>query len=321
MAKKTLFLHIGLQKTGSSSLQMALMKPDGALVGAGIDYIPSAIAPRNAHHNAAWQAAAHRRYDEGKPGIKELVKAGLSSGSERLFVSSEDFSLLSHDDVKNLSGQLSDFDCQIILCLRNQLEWTESFYAQACKRRPIDDVEAFSTHLISTKRTSFGDIHNRWSSAFGANNVHAIVYENHEDVAEAVASILGIRLDQTTPRRNESLNEIFVQTSQRVLRAAESGSGPFSRKASAADLDAISSAMLRFGRAVPEFSGTPVFFAPKDAQAYLNRFTKANQALAKITPLPGQYFSASQDRRAPLPASDADFERMIGGLALARAIF
>lgn len=313
---KTLYLHIGLQKTGTSSIQMHLMAPQGPLEQAGIDFLPAAIAPRNAHHNAALEMSRNRRHDPALPGMEALLAAAQASPQERLFVSSEDFSLLALPDIEDLGRRLAPFSVQVILCLRNQLDWSESLFAQAGKRNDPGTFAEFSDRLMADGKLDFLTLVQNWAGVFGQDRLWVMIYENHPDISTEMARLLGVALKPGRARKNQSLNERFVAASQAVIDLCRSGAlarGNLRVPAEKALL--VSARALAIGARMPQFVGSPVFLDRATAQAYLDRSRSLNRALAALVPLPKTYFTVSAKRRAPKNHLDVDPE------ALTRALF
>jgi len=308
---KTVYLHIGMQKTGTSSIQDALLGKRTPLKAAGVDYLPAMIQPRGAHHNAAWDLARHGRYRPELPGIEALLAACWNSEAERIFVSSEDFSFLDDLTVTELKAMTQGLEIHPIICIRNQVEWAESMYSQAAKRNFLGSFsEYIATRLTRTGRLDLYHVVHRWIGAFGRDNTHIVVYENCADISEDVSAILGVKLDADKDRRNSSLNERFVAAHQAVVAQH--------RSSTYADLDAdmIFSATQAVGRSMPQFSGSPIFFGVEEGQAFLDGFEEGNRTLAQYLDLPPQYFTIREERRLAQECDRSDAETL-----LAHALF
>lgn len=305
---KTLYLHIGLQKTGTSSIQMFFMGPDSPFHLAGIDILESIIAPRNAHHNVAHQMCNDKRYEPDMPGVEELVDAAHISPSDRLFVSSENFSFLNLEQITELKTHLKDFNVQILLCIRNQLSWIESLYAQAAKRGQVKPFDKFADMNFENDKLNYAKLLLNWMTVFGDENTHVIVYEHHRDINEAIADFFGVTITNPPTRKNQSLNERFVSASQAFIAECRSGKLVLSGKAiPPEELATVSRRQLAIGTRIPQFVGSPVFLDHEAGQAFLDRCRDINLELsAKVKDLPEAYFKVSSSRRLPLEASAED---------------
>ncbi len=312
---KTMYLHVGLQKTGTSTIQLYFMGPQGPLRAAKIDYLREAFAPRHAHHNAALEMSRNRRYDPALPGMDTLLAAAHASRRERLFVSSEDFSLLARNDIKALGERLKPFSVKLILCLRNQLEWSESLYAQACKRSYTGSFTSFSDRLRSDGKLDFLTLVQNWIAVFGQENLSVMIYENHADISDALAGLLGVTVDAPPARKNQSLNERFVAASQ--ILTAQCQNGQLSRGGLTIPADRLallSKTLLALGAQHAPFAGSPVFLDAEASQDYLDRLRDINSGVNQITALPEAYFTASPKRRVPMTPSAEDLEWLLDGL-------
>lgn len=312
---KILYLHIGMQKTGTSSIQMHFMRPNGPLAKVGIDYLPEVIAPRHAHHNVAWEIGKHRRYLPDAPGVAALLKAAAASSSERLFVSTEEFSLFTPGQVKDLARVLKGYDVRPILCLRNQLSWSESLYAQACKRGYLDDFLTFGAMLAENGRLSFDHTVDTWAEAFGPEKLQLLTYESHEDVALAFADLLGVPVKKELSRKNQSLNERFVWASQKLIRQCREGSLRDGARALPPEMeDKVAKALLAIGTKHAQFAGSPVFLGREAGQKYLDPWRQTNERIQKYGPLPEAYFTVPEDHRDPLRPFEIDMILLKEGL-------
>jgi hypothetical protein len=103
-----LYIHCGLHKTGTTSLQSTLWDNAGVLRSRGFLY-PEIGVPRSINlatrarftgqHGIAWQLARDRRFDETEGTFAELMHAVAAFGGDAV-ISSEDFeSSLLHPDV------------------------------------------------------------------------------------------------------------------------------------------------------------------------------------------------------------------------------
>lgn len=137
---KTLFLHIGRHKTGTTNLQFFLDKRDAELRALGICYPragradPRFVAPRDAmaHHDMALLAKA--------PNIERLdaMRAALIAETEpyeAVILSSEAFQNIA--DTRMLAMLLEGFDVSVVCYLREHLSYCASAYAQEVQTSPL----------------------------------------------------------------------------------------------------------------------------------------------------------------------------------------
>ncbi|BBK36537.1 hypothetical protein STAQ_16150 [Allostella sp. ATCC 35155] len=138
-ARPRLFMHIGLHKTGTTSLQSYFARNRDTLAASGLT-VPRAGVPRqfDGHHLLPW--TLNSKYPERLSGIDpDTLWNGLrseleSAGTANAILSSEDFSLLDDRQVERLGALLDGFDIVPIIILR----------------RPGDVLEGgYRTHVVS----------------------------------------------------------------------------------------------------------------------------------------------------------------------------
>ena len=126
----TLFLHIGLHKTGTSSLQNFLNRNADLLREQGCLW-PQAGRVGGAHHNIGYQLMGKKRFSEDAGGLPEL--AAELSGAEMAIVSSEELEFLELAHVRTLREGLGVHPVRVIVYLRHHDQLIASTYAQQVK--------------------------------------------------------------------------------------------------------------------------------------------------------------------------------------------
>lgn len=317
---KQVWLHAGLQKTGTSSLQDHLMRPGGPLSAAGVDWLPAAVGPGRAHHNAAWEAGQHKRFRTELPGLAALGTALAESTADRVLISSEDFSLIPAARLPVLAATLQGAQLRPVFCLRNPVDWAESLYAQACKKGKPGPFPDYAELLLGAGRLDFAGILQAWDNIFGSPAV--LVYEHEPDMAAALDRILGLVPAATPPpRKNQSLNERFVLTSQEIIADVRAGRLLIGGRAlPPTALDQVARAMLTVGPERPEFRGSAVFLDSEAAQDLLDRLAPMVGRLSRWADIPVSYRQLTATRRAPMPPTEQDMaflmERLNGAVHL-----
>ena len=127
------FLHIGLHKTGTTSIQWALNAHRERLAARGFLYPATgrAEAAPDGHHNIAWELSNDRRFDRAQGTVRDLFAEAETSDGD-LVLSSEDFSSSVYCRerfaafVEDLRTR--DFDPVFIVYLRNQVEQAQTLY-------------------------------------------------------------------------------------------------------------------------------------------------------------------------------------------------
>lgn len=154
---KKVFIHCGLEKTGTSFLQEIFSKNRDLLNAHGILY-PSCGEVDFQHY---WLAKLFGfRYEfekligEGLENLTEDLKGEIeSSDCETVFISSEHFDFnLSSTSCGRLKKFFEAYDRTVILVLRNQLDYAQSLYVEYIK---WGGDQSFSEFLLTTDKFDF----------------------------------------------------------------------------------------------------------------------------------------------------------------------
>jgi hypothetical protein len=133
---KTLYLHIGLHRTGTSSIQRFLARNRAALEKRGI-ILPGNRKEENLHHNIALEASVRNAPEIARRKFRNTIEA-ISSLGERIVLSSEVFSDNNYIHIEVLDELTSYFSTiRVIVYLRRGDTLIESAYNQRVKREPI----------------------------------------------------------------------------------------------------------------------------------------------------------------------------------------
>ena len=175
---KKLFLHIGLNKTGTSSIQHFLASNRSILKSNGVSY-PSAWTSYNAHHGVARLEKIARTFGTSRVHDAPEFSAFLDEveDSEKVILSSE--TLFQSERPETFKEIFENFDVTIVLYLRHKIPHILSWYQQdvqqgTCTADPID--------YIFYQNISYADLVDRWVNAFGKSNVFVRVYDREKMV-------------------------------------------------------------------------------------------------------------------------------------------
>ncbi|TDK50897.1 hypothetical protein [Antarcticimicrobium luteum] len=178
---KRLFLHIGFNKTGSTSLQKTLARNAGALAEQGILYPYDPQAPYMQRWQHAPLAAAvpgrtlswlvpkkRATLTEAFPTLRGRLEHGAF---ETLLLSSEGFgeTAMGQEKIRWLKRQFPGFDISVIAYIRRQDAYFLSAYQEGIKAgrtRPFD----FADHA-DAKDLYFGRRLAPWRAVFGSEKV------------------------------------------------------------------------------------------------------------------------------------------------------
>jgi len=232
----TLFIHIGLQKTGTTALQKCLSANEEHLKHQGLLYCDRTIGldvrkGASAHHFIPHALENKRRgYTPDAPfsklgdHIRELRKqAGDFKGHS--LISSEDFSTLNEEQIMSLRQRFGSHNIKIIIVFRRQDYWLDSLIGHLMKVGRDIDIDSFiasNAHMMNYKAVC-----DRWAAAFGEDAIIVDTYEN-SDVWETLNRCMGYEtaktLQEPLPVANKSLS---VQSTKflQLLRGHTSTAG------------------------------------------------------------------------------------------------
>lgn len=198
------FLHIGMNKTGTSSIQNFFSLNRERAKSRGLIYPLTGCniaAGHKAHHELERVLRlGYRTKGHAKKSIRfrELLDQEIREASpDAVLISSEFFatSTLQLDGVRNF---FMDDDLRIILYLRRHDTWWESFYNQTIKTTLSDRYPwgiGFNAFVRFRKQQSANFYHyrhlvDRWANAFGQEHVIVRPYERQQYAPDIVVDIL-----------------------------------------------------------------------------------------------------------------------------------
>jgi hypothetical protein len=172
----TVYIHIGLHKTGSTSLQGFLRMNEELLAERGW-LIPRAGRGKGKganQHNLAWNLADRPRYREDVGGLQEVAEE--VARAPNTIISAEGLEYLVDDQIQRLRDAFGDRDYKIIAYLRRQDGLIASRYWQAVQTgRSVPPIGAYVAEMIGTDQLDFEVILGRWQRVFGADSLRIAV--------------------------------------------------------------------------------------------------------------------------------------------------
>lgn len=190
---KSLYVHCGLHKTGTTALQLVLFHNREQLAKQGFHY-PIQGIPRNnfGHHNIAWQLSRDRRFRPRYGDIRALFSE-FEKVDRNIIISSEDFecSLLHPYRWQNFNKYLFSNNIKItfIIYLRNRLGYLESLYFELLRAGFGGEYNSFVKEVFDNLKFSYKEwefsfdyleIANRFSEM---ENVE-VIFKNYDSLIE-----------------------------------------------------------------------------------------------------------------------------------------
>lgn len=187
-------LHIGLHKTGTTSIQAFLQRNIGALQTHGMDFYQGMVYPEN-HvelHAASMRPERQSGY-KNRAGLQvdanyiaqvqqRVARFVQDSNASRLVFSNEGLSLLRYVDELQTLKSLFPAGCfQVVVYLRNQADYLRSYAAQLSKNPETlpqhIDKESFAYAEPDSWLADYAARLAPFEQVFGASNVHVLSYD------------------------------------------------------------------------------------------------------------------------------------------------
>jgi hypothetical protein len=198
-----LVLHVGVHKTGSTSIQVALTRSYRTLLGAGVLY-PSGIFPDRQH------SLLRALVTKGSPEdvtrfFLSLRRLANTNSCKTVILSGEAVSLLEAPQLETVRAALetAKFDTKVVILIRPELSLLRSSLSQWMISYP-HFVTPFAL-FKGRKGYSAEAIARTFSEVFGRERIVRCNLAPGDDAVEIFARIAGIDLPGDT-RRNASLD-------------------------------------------------------------------------------------------------------------------
>lgn len=199
--KPKIILHIGINKTGTTSLQHFFSQNRQALIKNGLLYPATGIHDHAHHHFSRILGFDPRRKLLGvidEPSLAEmrnnLFTEVVKSNAGKVLISSE--YLMIPGKVRRVRNFFDDFEVKVIVYLRRHDFWLESAYTEAIKNRKtlpwdggIEKFLEFTKHR-RPRRDQFRKLVDRWSRWFGKENIIVRPYEIQQNKPNLLADFI-----------------------------------------------------------------------------------------------------------------------------------
>lgn len=199
---KSVVLHIGTEKTGSTSLQSYLLSNEPALNEGGYSYFCSEDRPYFESHAhfplvACFSPDTPDYCSEEKHSqrskVLETIQRDIGESPFNAILSAEHFSSRLHDtrDLGDLRSALRDFDVKVVVYLRPQHELlTSSYFTGVMSGRrtglSVDDAQEDNYYF------NYEAMLHPYAEVFGKQNISVRDFKSTPDVRADFLSIVGI---------------------------------------------------------------------------------------------------------------------------------
>jgi hypothetical protein len=239
---KTLYIHIGHYKTGTTALQIFAVRNAAVLARGNVAYSQNlqnnakqSILAFSLFHHAGVKTLMH---GYAKPETPESVWGRLfdemrASPMEKMLVSSEELMRLAEfpETVERLRRIVTtegrDFDYKVVVYLRPPADQVASWYNQMVKmRQPIGDFDsALASRHIEAVQYDYACALAPWVDIFGKDNVILRPYPSRASPPETLlidfCRLMGIELSAEEARQKADPNPRLDDRMLEVVRLAQ----------------------------------------------------------------------------------------------------
>lgn len=131
---KTIYLHIGIHKTGTTAIQKYLFNNSRAIKEKGFDYL-SGNCVWSAHHPLGWmfqgaQKAVYEYCNWHDFGVINNIEYEIENSTcDNFIISSENLYFTNnHKFIRRFFERFKSYNIKVIVYLRNQASFIESWY-------------------------------------------------------------------------------------------------------------------------------------------------------------------------------------------------
>lgn len=226
MKRKTVYLHIGSPKTGTSALQYFLLQNREVLHKYGIEYPKHLIDPNGISSGNAEQLVRYLKKDDIQKddiqNARRFIEFVLNNDCERVVLSSEYFYRLQSEGIAVTKELLSGVDTKVIVYLRREDNVFISAYNQGVKRaRRTALITAWYIKRLSNVRSAYIEV-SKWSRICGGDNMIIRVYEKQQYAGGSVFSdflhILNLELTDEYERPPRNINPAYRVDALEMMR-------------------------------------------------------------------------------------------------------
>jgi len=210
---KQFYIHIGIHKTGTTSLQQMLAWNRPYLKSKGLFY-PNKCVWRGGHHNLAWELLSDSRSNSKYGTVKEL-KAEIEDSKESIcLLSSEDISRFALLQKKQLQQLFAIYNPKIIVYIRNQFDYIVSAWSTVIRDNSVHSRFKEYYNFCMKKRLNllnYTKFLEEWANVFGKENLIVKVYNKnlgehlHQDFIDLFKVPIKLNELKLPERSNSSL--------------------------------------------------------------------------------------------------------------------
>lgn len=197
---KTIYLHIGTHKTGSTSIQRFLARADEALARQGILY-PKTGRPTEGwspygQHKLQWAITEGGKAAEKR--IWEDLRQEISAHpGRRVVISAEEFERCTWEEIQKVVDHFDRYSLRVILYLRPPVQFLRAAYAQRVKMG--EDISFMQCVEEMLPRCNYLNLVSRWEQCEKVESVAIRLFDKVKEepgLEASFAEVVGIDFDK-----------------------------------------------------------------------------------------------------------------------------
>jgi len=227
MTKPELILHVGIHKTGTTSIQHFFHRNFDVLLQNGVLY-PKSLRKLGtgvthfAHHDLAWHfgfSGNKTRLAKTDSIAKRLNGEFLRTNARKIFISSEALEYFSSiSSLENFRDEFIDFDVKILIYIRRQDKLLQSVFKQRVKTGMTVGFNKF----YKKANFNFDEKISEWETVFGIENIKIKIFDDPEVKSNLIGNLLNdLGIENTKAFKKEeflSKNESFSNEHTAFIR-------------------------------------------------------------------------------------------------------
>lgn len=128
--RKTIYLHIGQSKTGTTSFQTEVLRQRASLLSKGILYPENGL-----QYDSHMDFARHYLLNQQDEQLIQSLKAEIDgSAANKVIISCESLEGLDREQISRLHQDFREYDLYVICMLRDRVTWITSMYCEFVKK-------------------------------------------------------------------------------------------------------------------------------------------------------------------------------------------
>jgi len=210
MRSRPVVLHVGMHKTGTTSLQTMIARNREHFAAQGLYYPGTGqVGVGDGQHNLAWELNGDERFDPGAGTLADLAGELRDHRPTGVLISSEDLEYLHDkpDRMVTLRGVLEDagYSARIVITLREPSEYLESLYYELVHQGRAGEFDTFVTEALEQRgifspggiELDYSRLVGGFAGVFGNGALRVLDYDRNDAVGpvlEACADAIGTPL-------------------------------------------------------------------------------------------------------------------------------